>query len=75
MKEEEYKVYENARNTIYEMLHNENTCNDCTCNIMSAIIDAVVFELGNDAKKWVKDSIKIQKELDKEVDINGRKNK
>ena len=64
----QYKNYERVRDAIFSMLNEENMCNDCYCNVVSAIVDALVAELGEDALEWVKDSLKTMKEIEQEAE-------
>ena len=62
MKDKEYRKYEKTRNKLYSLLNRD----DDEGNVMSAMVDTLTDTLGKDALKWVKDSLKVQKEIEKE---------
>ena len=65
MKDKEYRKYEKTRNKLYSLLNRD----DDEGSVMSAMVDTLTDTLGKDALKWVKDSLKVQKEIEKEEKI------
>jgi len=65
MKDKEYRKYEKTRNKLYSLLNRD----DDEGSVMLAMVDTLTGALGKDALKWIKDSLKVQKEIEKEEKI------
>ena len=57
-----YRKYKKTRNKVYSLLAKE----DSDFNVMEAIVDTITDVLDEDAIEWVKNSLKVKKEIDEE---------